>query len=224
MHIHFIHTIALLTILLCGSILPADASLWPGLGTQAKEKSGAFRTDDYHIETTLLRSPWLIAHGNNEEYAGKVNAAIAREKNKFIDLLERKNVQRKTWGRMGWHEGMVGNFITNKQGLTSIVLIEQTLSAGDSHGTTFAKGLTFNSSGDLIDLPELLPQLTVEDVNHCIELTAKKKQISLLPKHTVTELPTNFYVGKNGVVYALYQQNDLTSYEEGVFSVAIGNV
>lgn len=222
MFIRCISKIACVTGLLLCCFLPTDASLWPGLGTQAKEKSGAFRTDDYHIETTLLQSPWLIAHGNNEEYAGKVNAAIAREKNKFIDLWKEKNSQRKTWARMGWHEGMVGNFITNKQGLTSIVLIEQTLSAGDAHGTTFAKGLTFNGSGDLIDLPDILPQLTVEDVNHCITLTAEKKQIALLPKHTVTELPTNFYVGKNGVVYALYQQNDLTPFEEGVFSVPIG--
>ena len=210
--------------LLSFAAIPAEASLWPGLGTQAREKSGAFRTDDYHMESSLLQSPWLIARGNNEVYAGKVNAAIAREKNKFLDQLEKENAQRKTLGWMSWHEGLIGNFITNNQGLTSIVLIEQTLSAGEAHGITFAKGLTFNGSGDVLDLADILPNLTVEDVNQCITLTAKKKHITLLERHTVTELPTNFYVGKNRVVYALYQQNDLTPFEEGVFSVAIGKV
>lgn len=210
--------------LLSFSTMPAEASLWPGLGTRAREKSGAFRTDEYHMGNSLLRSPWLIARGNNEIYAGKVNAAIAREKNKFLDQLETENAHRKTLGWISWHEGLVGNFITNNQGLTSIVLIEQTLSAGDTHGTTFAKGLTFNGTGDILDLADILPDLTVEDVNQCIALTAKKKQIALLPRHTVATLPTNFYVGKNRVVYALYQQNDLTPFEEGVFSVAIGKV
>lgn len=223
MHSFLAKTILCLAVLSFAA-LPAEASLWPGLGTTAREKSGAFRTDDYHIENSQLQSPWLIARGNNEIYAGKVNAAIGREKNKFLDQLEQENTKRKTLGWMSWHEGLVGNFITNNQGLTSIVLIEQTLSAGQAHGTTFTKGLTFNGSGDLLDLANILPQLTVEDVNQCILVTAKKKQIPLLPRHTVTALPTNFYVGKNRVVYALYQQNDLTPFEEGVFSVAIGKV
>ena len=202
----------------------AEASLWPGLGTTANEKSGAFRTDDFQQDTAVLQSPWLIAHWNNEIYAGKVNAAIGREKNKFLNQLSEKNAQRKTLGWMSWHEGLVGNFITNTQGLTSLVLIEQTLTAGEAHGTTFVKGLTFNAAGDLVDLPNLLPKLTVNDVNKCIEQVATKKNISLLPNHTVTELPTNFYVGKNRVIYALYQQNDLTPAKECIFSVAIGKV
>lgn len=73
----------------------AEASLWPGLGTTANEKSGAFRTDDFQKDTAVLQSPWLIAHWNNEIYAGKVNAAIGREKNKFLNQLSEKNAQRK---------------------------------------------------------------------------------------------------------------------------------
>lgn len=75
-----------------------------------------------------------------------------------------------------------------------------------------------------MDLTKVLPDLTVEEVNKCIELTAKKKNITLLDKHIVTELPTNFYVGKNKVVYAIYQQNDLTPFSEGVFAVPVGKV
>lgn len=118
----------------------------------------------------------------------------------------------------------MGNFISNNEGITSIVLIEQKLSAGAEHGKTFAKGLNFDDTGNLLDLSAVLPNLTVDDVNHCIETTAKKKGITLLENHRVTELPTNFYVGKNRVVYAIYQQDDLTPFDEGVFSVAIGKV
>lgn len=77
---------------------------------------------------------------------------------------------------MIWHEGLIGNFISNNEGITSIVLVEQKLIAGDEHGQTFAKGLNFNSAGDLFDLPQVLPRLTVADVNACIELTAKKRE------------------------------------------------
>ena len=224
MNIRYMAAVLGLTIPLLCSALPAQASLWPGLGTKASEKSGAFRTDDFREHTSELQSPWMIAHVNNETFAGKVNAAIAREKRQFVDSVAAQNARKETLGWMSWHEGLVGNFITNTQGLTSLVLIEQTLSAGDAHGTTFAKGLTFNGAGDLVDLPDLLPNLTVDDVNQYILHTAKKKQIALLPKHTVTALPTNFYVGKNKVIYAIYQQNDLTPAEEGVFSVAIGKV
>ena len=153
-----------------------------------------------------------------------MNAAIAREKDRFTDELAAENQVKPTEGWMIWHEGLIGNFISNNEGITSIVLVEQKLSAGDEHGKTFAKGLNFNGAGDLFDLPQVLPRLTVADVNACIELTAKKKGITLLPNHEVTELPTNFYVGKNRVVYALYQQGDLTPFREGVFSVPIGKV
>lgn len=200
----------------------AEASLWPGLAAKVSEKSGAFRTDDFHQGTITLRSPYLVTHAGNEDFAGRVNAAIAREKDRFIDELAADNAKKYTEGWMIWHEGLIGNFISNNEGITSIVLVEQKLTAGDEHGQTFAKGLNFNSAGDLFDLPQVLPRLTVADVNACIELTAKKKGITLLPDHQVTELPSNFYIGKNRVVYALYQQDDLTPFSEGVFSVPSG--
>ncbi len=204
--------------------MTAEASLWPGLASKVSEKSGAFRTDDYHIGNTILRSPYLIAHYNNELFAGTVNAAIAREKNDFLNELKKDNETKRTEGWMIWHEGLIGNFINNNQGITSIVLVMQKLKAGEDHGTTFAKGLNFDGTGRLFTLSELLPRLTVEDVNKCIETTAKKKNIPLLPNHRVIKLPENFYVGKNRVVYAIYQQHDLTPAEYGVFSVAVGKL
>ena len=125
---------------------------------------------------------------------------------------------------MTWHEGMIGNYINNTQGITSIVLISQMLRAGAAHGETHAKGLTWNSAGDLLSLKDILPDLTVYDVNQCIEVTAKKKNIHLFEDHAVTELPTNFYVGKNRVVYAIYQPYDIAPYSEGVVSIAIGKI
>lgn len=218
--------LAVLTVILISfsGMGSAEASLWPGLAAKVSEKSGAFRTDDFHQGTITLRSPYLVTHAGNEDFAGRVNAAIAREKDRFIDELAADNAKKYTEGWMIWHEGLIGNFISNNEGITSIVLVEQKLSAGDEHGKTFAKGLNFNGAGDLFDLPQVLPCLTVADVNACIELTAKKKGITLLPDHQVTELPSNFYIGKNRVVYALYQQDDLTPFSEGVFSVPIGKV
>ena len=55
-------------------------------------------------------------------------------------------------------------------------------------------------------------------------VSAKKKNIHLFDDHAVTELPTNFYVGKNRVVYAIYQPYDIAPYSEGVVSVAIGKI
>lgn len=202
----------------------AEASLWPGLASSARDKSGAFRTDDFRAGHAELRSPYLIDHGYNETFAGNVNAAIAREKNSFLDELAKDNEKVRTEGWMIWHEGLIGNFVTNSQGITSIVLVEQKLSAGEAHGKTFAKGLNFNGAGELLDLKALLPNLTVDDVNHCIELQAEKRNFPLLPAHKVKELPANFYVGKNRVVYAIYQQNDLTPPEVGVYAVPIGKV
>ena len=204
--------------------VPSEASLWPGLGTTASEKSGAFRTDDFQDGNATMRSPYLVTHGNNEEYSGKVNAAIAREKTEFLAAVKEENETNETLGWMIWHEGLIGNYINNNQGITSIVLVRQTLSAGEAHGLTFAQGLNFSDTGELISLSDLLPDLTVYDVNQCIEVTAKKKNIKLFTEHTVKELPHNFYVGKNHVVYALYQPYELAPYAEGVLSIAIGKV
>ena len=165
-----------------------------------------------------------MTHGNNEEYSGKVNAAIAREKTEFLAAVKEENETNETLGWMIWHEGLIGNYINNNQGITSIVIVRQTLSAGEAHGLTFAQGLNFSDTGELISLSDLLPDLTVYDVNQCIEVTAKKKNIKLFTEHTVKELPHNFYVGKNHVVYALYQPYELAPYAEGVLSIAIGKV
>ncbi len=204
--------------------VPSEASLWPGLGTTASEKSGAFRTDDFQDGTATMRSPYLVTHGNNEEFSGKVNAAIAREKTDFLAAVKKENETNETLGWMIWHEGLIGNYINNVQGITSIVLVRQTLTAGAAHGITYAQGMNFSDSGDLISLSDILPDLTVYDVNQCIEVTAKKKDIKLFANHTVSDLPTNFYVGKNHVVYALYQPYELAPYAEGVLSIAIGKV
>lgn len=45
----------------------------------------------------------------------------------------------------------------------------------------------------------------------------------LLP-HRKAALPTNYYVSKNGVVYAIYQPGERTLYKYGVFCVPIGTV
>ncbi len=206
------------------AVVPAEASLWPGLGVKDSEKSGAFRTDNFQDGMATMQSPYLVTHGNNENFSGKVNAAIAREKNDFLSALKADNQTAETLGWMSWHEGLIGNYINNVQGITSIVLIRQTLHAGAAHGETYAQGMNFSGSGDLITLADVLPDLTVYDVNQCIEVTAKKKHIRLFDKHTVDTLPTNFYVGKNRVVYALYQPYDLAPYSEGVLSIAIGKV
>ncbi len=204
--------------------VPSEASLWPGLGITASEKSGAFRTDDFQDGNATMRSPYLVTRGNNEEFSGKVNAAIAREKTEFLASVKEANETNETLGWMIWHEGLIGNYINNVQGITSIVIVRQTLSAGEAHGLTFAQGLNFSDTGELISLSDLLPDLTVYDVNQCIEVTAKKKNIQLFTEHTVKELPYNFYVGKNRVVYALYQPYELAPYAEGVLSIAIGKV
>ena len=213
-----------LTSLLSFSALPAEASLWPGLATKDTEKSGAFRTDDFVDGNATMKSPYLVTRENNEVFSGKVNAAIGREKQEFLDELDKSNEVSETLGWMIWHEGLIGNYISNMQGITSIVLVRQTLEAGAAHGMTYTQGLNFNSAGELLTLKEVLPDLTVYDVNQCIETTAKKKNIKLFSNHEVTELPTNFYVGKNRVVYAIYQPYDISPYSEGVLSIAIGKL
>lgn len=72
-------------VLALGGSIGADAATisLPGLSGNPAEQSGAFRTDDYHLTRAYLKSPYLIAHGINENFAGYVNAAIAREKKKF---------------------------------------------------------------------------------------------------------------------------------------------
>ncbi len=202
----------------------AEASLWPGLGTTASEKSGAFRTDDFQDGKATMRSPYLVTNATNETFSGKVNAAIAREKTDFLAAVKKENETTETLGWMIWHEGLIGNYINNVQGITSIVLVRQTLSAGAAHGLTYAQGLNFSGDGEIVSLKDILPDLTVYDVNQCIEVTAKKKNIRLFSNHTVDALPTNFYVGKNHVVYAIYQPYDIAPYSEGVLSIAIGKV
>ena len=69
-------------VLALGGSIGADAATisLPGLSGNPAEQAGAFRTDDYHLTRAYLKSPYLIAHGINENFAGYVNAAIAREK------------------------------------------------------------------------------------------------------------------------------------------------
>ena len=135
--------LAVLTAILIslGGVGSAEASLWPGLASKVSEKSGAFRTDDFHQGSMTLRSPYLVTHLGNEDFAGRVNAAIAREKDRFAEEISEDNETKYTEGWMIWHEGLIGNFISNSEGITSIVLVEQKLSSGDEHGKTFAKGV-----------------------------------------------------------------------------------
>lgn len=200
----------------------ASASLWPGLATKASEQSGAFHTDNYVEQSGTYYTPYLIDHSSNSLYAGRVNAAIYDHKEAFAKELTEDSEKIPTEGWMYWYEGLVGNYISNNEGITSIVLIEQKLGRGAAHGSTFVKGLNFKNDGNLFTLQEILPNLTVRDVNACIELTAKRKHFSLLPNHTVTSLPTNFYVGKNHVVYAIYQVGELAPSSTGVVSIPIG--
>ena len=54
--------LAVLTAILIslGGVGSAEASLWPGLASKVSEKSGAFRTDDFHQGPMTLRSPYLV--------------------------------------------------------------------------------------------------------------------------------------------------------------------
>ncbi|MDD7665835.1 MAG: hypothetical protein SOW19_07920, partial [Dialister sp.] len=85
----------------------AEASLWPGLGTTAQERSGAFRTDAFDTDHAVMKTPYLLSQANNAEYAGKVNAVIGREKADFTASLRQENEYGKTLGWMTWHEGMI---------------------------------------------------------------------------------------------------------------------
>ena len=179
----------------------------------------AFRTDDYHLTRAYLKSPYLIAHGINENFAGYVNAAIAREKRNFLDELSREPAG--ITGIMTWNEGLIANYYSNLQGITSLVLIEEWKSASGS--SLFVKGLNFDAGGNLIPFKRLFPRMTAGDAEERIQAYASKAGIMLLP-HRKAALPTNYYVSKKGVVYAIYQPGERTLYKYGVFCVPIGTV
>lgn len=208
-------------VLALGGSIGADAATisLPGLSGNPAEQSGAFRTDDYHLTRAYLKSPYLIAHGINENFAGYVNAAIAREKRNFLDELSREPAG--ITGIMTWNEGLIANYYSNMQGITSLVLIEEWKSASGS--SLFVKGLNFDAGGNLIPFKRLFPRMTAGDAEERIQAYASKAGIMLLP-HRKAALPTNYYVSKKGVVYAIYQPGERTLYKYGVFCVPIGTV
>ena len=133
----YLSIFALTGALLC-AMPSAEASLWPGLGTTAQERSGAFRTDAFDTDHAVMKTPYLLSQANNAEYAGKVNAVIGREKADFTASLRTENEYGKTLGWMTWHEGMIGNYINNTQGITSIVLISRVYSDSGRNRTYYS--------------------------------------------------------------------------------------
>ena len=65
MHLKKSALILLSAALLFSGACVSEASLWPGLASKVSEKSGAFRTDDYHVGNANLMSPYLITRSNN---------------------------------------------------------------------------------------------------------------------------------------------------------------
>lgn len=216
---------ALLASVMMGATADAASWNWSSLGVNASEKVSSFKSDDFIANGAHMMTPYLQPV-EGSTYISNINASIAREKAKFQKRMKQDNETEKTEGWMVWHEGILPNPKegTSYSSLTSIVLVEQVLHAGQAHGETYAKGLTFDGEGNEVTLQELLPGITVEHVNKCIEANAKKKGINVFDNAEVTELPDNFYVGKNHVVYVLFQQYDIAPYSEGVISIPVGKL
>ncbi|MDY6084616.1 MAG: RsiV family protein [Dialister sp.] len=220
-----VFSIALLASVMMGVSAEAASWNWSSLGVDASEKVSSFKSDDFMANGAHMMTPYLQPV-EGSTYIANINAAIAREKAAFQKRMEQDNETEKTEGWMVWHEGILPNPTegTSYSSLTSIVLVEQVLHAGRAHGETYAKGLTFDGEGNEVTLLELLPDVTVDHVNKCIEANAKKKGINVFENAEVTELPDNFYVGKNHVVYVLFQQYDIAPYSEGVISIPVGKL
>lgn len=216
---------ALLASVMMGVSAEASSWNWSSLGVEPSEKVGSFKSDDFMAHGAHMMTPYLQPVAG-DTYITNINAAIAREKAIFQKRMEQDNKTEKTEGWMVWHEGILPNpkESTSYSSLMSIVLIEQVLHAGRAHGETYAKGLTFDGEGNEVTLKDLLPAITVEYVNTCIEASARKKGINVFDNAEVTELPDNFYVGKNHVVYVLFQQYDIAPYSEGVISIPVGKL
>ena len=156
-------------------------------------------------------------------YRVRVNLAIERKINEFVEELKQRNAERETSGWMQWQIGQ--RKAENENTGDSLVLIKTYYVKGGVHPVSFIQGMTFDKKGNEIPFKEQksIEKLLKTDIDKWVKTTAKKEGHQLFEDTNVEELPQNYYIGRNGKTYVLFQEYDIAPYSEGWIALPVEN-
>lgn len=194
------------------SPISAEWTLGPGIGGGERP---SFATELNKDNVMDVKKP--VVSGGNLLRRARINGAIDAEVSEFTKYIGKRNEDWKTNGWIYWQEGMV-----DPEGITSFVLFEASYPDRAAHPMTGARSMTFDKWGHKVTLKDLLPDLTVEDVNRAIEEQIPPEK--LFYTHSVTRVPKTFYVGKNGKIYVVFQQYEIGPYAAGIMVAEVGKL
>lgn len=183
------------------------------------EHDKSFKIENKEIHGYTVQVP--VSIDKSILYRTKVNMIIEKEAKKFVEELKQRNIENETTGWMNWQIGQRKN--ESRKG-DSIVVIKTYYANGSAHPYSFIKGITFDKNGEEIPFNQsikLSPNVTEEDINNWVKYVATKKGYKTFDEIEIGELPENYYIGRNGKKYIIFQEYDIAPYSEGWITLPV---
>lgn len=193
---------------------PAAMAAQPGLGPT---------NDGPVISVEAERGPvagkYPVWKGGTALQRARINSAIEAELSAYYDHIMKLNENGPVTGTIAWDMGENG-----KDGVVSFVLYESTYPKGAAHPTTYVKGLTFDSLGYRITRHQVLYMTTddtADEIDARVKAEAAARQIPLFPDTfgRPEAWPQEFYIGRDGKLYFVFQQYDIAPYAAGWIAI-----
>ena len=157
--------------------------------------------------------------GGTRLQQARINSTIEAELSAYYAHIMKLNENAPVTGTIAWDMGENG-----KNGVVSFVLYESTYPKGAAHPTTYVKGLTFDSHGYRVTRQQALRMTsddTADEIDARVKAEAAARRIPLFsdtfgrPK----AWPQEFYIGRNGALYFIFQQYEIAPYSSGWIAV-----
>ena len=208
--------LAAMLVLACAMGNNAEA-LQPALGEAAPSVVEA-KASRENIDATypVWTGGTILAHA-------KVNSAVETEIYSFYQTLPKTDSYGIPKGYVSWQMGACDH------GVLSYVLIESTMMPRAAHPSHYVVGLNFRDDGSKItyaDVMKMIPQQSPEEIRDCIREQTQAEGIPLFEEELsrIQSWPKNFYIGKDGGIYFIFQTYDIAPYAAGWIGIRGGQM
>lgn len=193
---------------------PAAMASQPGLGP-----TNGGPVISVEAERGPVAGKYPVWKGGTALQRARINSAIEAELSAYYDHIMKLNENGPVTGTIAWDMGENG-----KDGVVSFVLYESTYPKGAAHPTTYVKGLTFDSLGYRITRHQVLYMTTddtADEIDARVKAEAAERQIPLFPDSfgRPEAWPQEFYIGRDGKLYFVFQQYDIAPYAAGWIAI-----
>lgn len=189
------------------------------------EMPGLASAGEHMVTAEAARGPvsgkYPVWKGGTALQRARINSAIEAELARYYDHTVKLNTHPE-WpvtGTLGWSMGQEG-----KDGVVSFVIYESTYFHKAAHPNTYVKGMTFDAKGYRIHRDQVLSMTsddTAEEVRARIASEAAERGIPLFPESygRPDAWPEDFYIGRDGKLYFIFQQYDIGPYSSGWIAI-----